>query len=157
SHPIAFVMEQTLGNVTHYLNLRQHEDASDTCRPRWFPIEYRDSRLPWTVTGSLIARRTVKLILDEVDGLFIHTLTLAPLVSPWFRKKPTVLSCDGTPLSKHAMRQAYGQTRHPAFIERAKDAVHRRIFSDAVGYVAWSNWAKASLVEDYGCREEDIQ
>jgi glycosyltransferase involved in cell wall biosynthesis len=26
----------------------------------------------------------------------------------------------------------------------------------ARGFVAWSNWAKQSFVEDYGCREEDV-
>ena len=25
-----------------------------------------------------------------------------------------------------------------------------------MGFVAWSNWAKQSFVDDYGCREEDV-
>ncbi len=43
---IACVMEQTLGNVTHYLNLRRHEAEVKNCRPRWIPVEYRQSKLP---------------------------------------------------------------------------------------------------------------
>src|SRR5882724_4536918 len=47
--PIAYVMEQTLGSVTHYLNLRSEESASETPRPYWIPIGHRAGRLPWSL------------------------------------------------------------------------------------------------------------
>jgi glycosyltransferase involved in cell wall biosynthesis len=30
------------------------------------------------------------------------------------------------------------------------------VFRRCAGFVAWSTWTKASFVEDYGCREEDV-
>jgi glycosyltransferase involved in cell wall biosynthesis len=149
-------MEQTLGSITHYMNLRREESAAETPRPRWMPIEFRESRLPWTVTGSWLARRALKPVLEEVDGIFIHTTTLAPLSVDLFRKKPTILSSDGTPLNKRGMRRAYGLTHEGRLGERAKRALYHQVFGAAAGLVAWSNWTKQSFVEDYGCREEDV-
>lgn len=152
-------MEQTLGSITHYLNLRRHESAYLGCRARWLPVEYRDSRMPgtpWTVTGSLAARRALKPVLDEVDGVFMHTATLAPLTVDYFKRKPIVISADGTPLNKRAMRGEYGLKPQWRGTERAKQLIYREVFARAHGFVAWSGWAKQSFVEDYGCREQDV-
>lgn len=152
--PIAYVMEQTLGNVTHYLNLRQ-ASAPDS-EFRWLPIEYQPGKLPWTVRGSLRARSALGPLLRDVSGIFIHTATLAPLAADYFRKAPTVLSTDGTPMNKRSMRAAYGLKPEGLLAEQAKRLLYRGIFSQARGFVAWSKWAKQSFVEDYGCREQDV-
>jgi glycosyltransferase involved in cell wall biosynthesis len=153
---IACVMEQTLGHRTHYLNLRRHEAVVTGCEPHWLPIEYRDGRLPWTVTGSLAARRALEPLLPEIDGIFMHTTTLAPLTVDYFRRRPAILSADGTPLNKRAMRHAYGMSSERYGAGQAKRLVYREVFARARGFVAWSNWVKQSFVEDYGCREEDV-
>ena len=152
--PIAYVMEQTLGNITHYLNLRQESSQSGECR--WLPIEYQSGKLPWTMRGSLYARSALGPILREVDGVFIHTATLAPLAVDYFLKVPAVLSTDGTPMNKRSMRAAYGLKPEGLLAEQAKRLLYRGIFAQARGFVAWSRWAKQSFVEDYGCREEDV-
>jgi glycosyltransferase involved in cell wall biosynthesis len=154
--PIAYVMEQTLGNITHYLNLRREEAMSGDCRPKWIPIEYRPGRMPWTVTGSLLARRALRPVLNQIDGIFIHTTTLSPLVVDCFKRTPTVLSSDGTPLNKRSMRHAYGLKAQGRLTEYANRALYRQVFARAVGFVGWSAWTKQSFVEDYGCREEDV-
>jgi glycosyltransferase involved in cell wall biosynthesis len=149
-------MEQTLGNITHYLNLRRQEAMCGDDRPLWIPIQYRTSRLPWTVTGSLLARRALRPVLDQIDGIFIHTTTLTPLVADCFRRRPAVVSSDGTPLNKRTMRAAYGLKARGHFAEFGNREMYRRIFDRAVGFVGWSEWTKQSFVEDYGCREEDV-
>jgi glycosyltransferase involved in cell wall biosynthesis len=154
--PIAYVMEQTLGNITHYLNLRREEAMSGEDRPKWFPIEYHSTRMPWTVTGSLLARRALRPVLDQVDGIFMHTTTLSPLAFDCFMKKPTVLSSDGTPLNKRTMREGYGLKPQGRVVAQANRALYRQVFKRAVGFVGWSAWTKRSFVEDYGCREEDV-
>ena len=70
-------MEQTLGNITHYLNLKLAEGAAEAPSPRWLPIEYSAGKLPWTVSGGLMARKALGSVLPEVDGIFMHTTTLA--------------------------------------------------------------------------------
>jgi glycosyltransferase involved in cell wall biosynthesis len=153
---IACVMEQTLGNITHYFNLRTHETAVEGCTPLWLPIEYRSGKLPWTINGSWDARKELGRVLGGVDAIFIHTPTLSSLSVDLFRRKPTILSADGTPLNKRAMRLAYGLKPQTRAVEGAKRFVYREVFARARGFVAWSNWTKQSFVEDYGCREEDV-
>jgi glycosyltransferase involved in cell wall biosynthesis len=154
--PIAYVMEQTLGSVTHYLNLKNQDALGGAGVRRWIPIEYQAGRLPWTLTGSLLARRALGPALDEIDGIFIHTTTLAPLAVDYFKRKPTVLSSDGTPMNKRDMRAAYGLKPEGRFAEQAKRKVFREIFARASGFVAWSNWTKRSFVEHYGCPEDRV-
>jgi glycosyltransferase involved in cell wall biosynthesis len=155
--PIAYLMEQTLGSITHYLNLRREESAAQGVPPRWLPIEFqKNTRVPWAVTGSLRARRALSPVMAEVDGLFMHTTTIALLAIDLFRKKPAVLSSDGTPANKRNMRLEYGLASQGRLAETAKRSVYRHVFRYAAGFVAWSNWTKASFVEDYGCREQDV-
>ena len=153
---VAYVMEQTLGSVTHYLNLRRQEGLCPGAPPRWLPIEFSPTTLPWAFWGSWRARRAVLRVLDDVDGLFIHTITIALLTPDLFRKRPAVLSSDGTPLNKHQMREAYRLSSDTALVTAAKRAVYRTVFSRAAGFVAWSHWTKQSFVNDYGCRAEDV-
>jgi glycosyltransferase involved in cell wall biosynthesis len=156
SRPIAYVMEQTLGSVTHYLNLRRQEAMGAGALPRWLPIEWRDTRLPWTIAGSLLAREAVAQVAPQVDGVFCHTTTISLLAFDFFGRKPTVLSTDGTPLNKRSMRGAYGLGAERSLAERAKRAIYGAAFRRAVACVAWSNWVKQSFIEDYGCREQDV-
>ncbi|HEX2671361.1 MAG TPA: glycosyltransferase family 4 protein [Polyangiaceae bacterium] len=154
--PIGYVMEQTLGNITHYLNLRRAESVAEAPGPLWIPIEFRPSRLPWTITGGRLARSALKKALPHVDGIFMHTTTLALMSVDLFRDKPTVLSTDGTPSNKRNMRAAYGLHEQGGLSERAKRALYRKVYGTAAGFVGWSNWVKQSFVNDYGCKEEHI-
>jgi glycosyltransferase involved in cell wall biosynthesis len=149
-------MEQTLGHLTHYLNLRRHEALVTSCKPHWLPVDYRDGLVPWMVTGSLAARRALKPLLTKVDAIFMHTITMAPLAADYFGHCPAVLSADGTPLNKRAMRQAYGMKSEAYGAGHAKRLLYREVFARARGFVAWSSWVKQSFVDDYGCREQDV-
>lgn len=156
---VAFMMEQTLGNVTHYMNLRREESAAGPAGvvPRWVPIAFSGGRLPWALTGSVLARRALTALPPDVTGLFVHTTTLALLLGNEFKQRAAVLSTDGTPLNKRGMRELYGLKSEGRAGERAKTALYRRVFRRAAGFVAWSSEAKRSLVEDYGCRSEDVE
>jgi glycosyltransferase involved in cell wall biosynthesis len=154
--PIAYVMEQTLGNITHYLNLHRAESMAEAPGVLWLPIEYQSSRMPWTITGSRLARRALQQAIPNVDGIFMHTTTLALLCVDLFRKTPAVLSTDGTPANKRNMRAAYGLREQGALRERAKRALYSRVYGTAAGLVGWSNWVKQSFVEDHGVPEQQV-
>jgi glycosyltransferase involved in cell wall biosynthesis len=149
-------MEQTLGNVTHYLNLRQAESTGEAPGPLWLPIEYRQSCLPWTIAGGRLARKAVAEAMPQLDGIFMHSIALALMCVDLFRNKPAVLSADGTPANKRHMRTAYGLRQQPRLRERANRAVSKRVYGTAAGLVGWSNWVKQSFVDDYGYREENV-
>jgi glycosyltransferase involved in cell wall biosynthesis len=153
---IGYVMEQTLGSVTHYLNLRRAESSGLHSSHRWIPIAYRPGALPWTLSGSWTTRQALRPILDDLDGIFIHTMTLAPGSVDFFRKKPVIISCDGTPMAKRGMRAEYGLLAEGSLLRLTKRELFRWVFRQAAGFVAWSTWAKQSLIDDYGCREEDV-
>jgi glycosyltransferase involved in cell wall biosynthesis len=154
--PIAYVMEQTLGSITHYENLRRQEATSPINLPRWVPIDFVRGKLPWTITGSLRTRSVLSELIEEIDGAFIHTTTIAPLSVDLFRKKPIILSSDATPLAKRNMRLAYGMAPESSVAQRAKQLLYQQVFKRAAGFVTWSNWAKESFVHDYACREQDV-
>jgi glycosyltransferase involved in cell wall biosynthesis len=153
---IGFLMEQTLGSITHYRNLRHQEARAHGFTPTWLPIDYAETTLPWALEGSLVARRSLAKALPAIDGALIHTNTLALLVGDLTAQIPTVLSTDGTAANKHAMREHYNLKPESTLGALAKRSVYRFAFRRAQGFVAWCNWAKQSLVDDYQCRPEDI-
>jgi glycosyltransferase involved in cell wall biosynthesis len=154
--PIGYVMEQTLGNVTHYLNLRQAESTAEAPGPLWLPIQYHQSWLPWTIAGGRIARKAVAEAMPQLDGIFMHSSALALMCADLFRKKPAVLSTDGTPANKRDMRAAYGLRRQGRLRERVNRAISGSVYGTAAGLVGWSNWVKQSFVDDYGYPEENV-
>jgi glycosyltransferase involved in cell wall biosynthesis len=150
-------MELTLGSITYYLNLRRHESAAPGETPRWLPVEYHMSRVPWTLAGSWRARRALKPNFNDIDGAFVHTTTIGLLCEDLLDRKPIVLSTDGTPLQKKSMREAYGQGSERPFVGQLKHAFYRRCFQRAAGFVTWSNWSRDSLIRDYGLRPEAVE
>jgi glycosyltransferase involved in cell wall biosynthesis len=108
------------------------------------------------VRGSWLARRALAPIIDDVDGVFIHTMTLAPALVDLFHKKPVVISSDGPAMAKLGMRGAYGDPAEHRLARLAKRELYRQVFKRAAGFVGWSHWAKDSFVRDYGCSERDV-
>jgi len=154
---LGFVMEQTLGSITHDLNLRREERLARGFQPVWLPVDYAPSRLPWAISGSLRARRALTGALPTLDGAFIHSTTISLFAGDLARRCPTVLSTDGTAANKREMRGWYGLKPESRAAARAKAAIYRHAFRRARGFVAWCSWARRSLVEDYGCRPEDVE
>jgi glycosyltransferase involved in cell wall biosynthesis len=146
---IAFAMEQSLGNVTHYLNMRAAEDAAPWMQARWLPIEYRSTRVPWAAGGSVDAFRALIPVLSSVDVAFIHTTTVALLSPALLPRRPLVLSTDGTP-NKRGMRRWYNLKEEGPVAGRLKRGLYSTVFQRADGFVSWCEWTKTSLVEDYG-------
>src|SRR5919201_5074266 len=85
-HPVraAFVMEQTLGHVTHSQNLRAVVDERPDVAPSWLPVPFEVSgparfvpllRSNWSVRASWRARRALGAVLAQRphDALFFHT------------------------------------------------------------------------------------
>lgn len=157
----AFVMEQTLGHVTHFQNLqgavRDHADVSAT----WLPIPFAEhpaaGLLPplrnWSVRASLRARRALGRALAAAphDALMFHTQVTALFSLGLMRRVPTIVSLDATPINYDSVGAYYGH--RPAgsgLLDRQKYALNRRVFEAAAGLVTWSEWARDSIDRDYG-------
>src|SRR5947207_658153 len=99
----AFVMEQALGHVTHYQNLREFTDRQADVDPIWLPIAF-EARGPerlipvlrdtWSVRASWRARRALDVTCARtpVEGIVFHTQVAWLLSISIMRSVPTLIS-----------------------------------------------------------------
>jgi glycosyltransferase involved in cell wall biosynthesis len=162
TYKLGFVMEQTLGHVTHAQNLRHWLAMDPEVTATWIEVPYlasdRWGRMPflrsnWTLLSSLRAREMVVAALrsQPLDALFFHTQVTALFARHLMKAIPTVVSMDATPLAFDSIGLPYNHApsshRH---IEAIKNAMNRRTFRLAKNLVTWNQWGKESLVRDYG-------
>ncbi|BAN01774.1 putative glycosyltransferase [Ilumatobacter coccineus YM16-304] len=164
-----FVLEQTLGHVTHTKNLVAALHNSQSLQLAVIPVEPGlgrfGSRLPgwsnWTVRAGLRARlglRRVQRRYPDVTAhaLFVHSQVPAVLLGRRLRSLPSVVSLDATPLQYDSLGASYSHEVGSRLAERIKLALNRRCFASADRLVTWSSWAKDGLCDDYGVRPDDV-
>lgn len=165
SYRFGFVMEQNLGHRTHYRNLLRYVRTDDTVAATWMPIEFDSpgmiSRLPvvrnnWSLRASLLAWNAVRRTRSttHLDAVFYHT-QVTSLLSPLLRNVPTVVSLDATPINYDTVGKFYGHASGGR-LESFKYRTNRRAFAHATALVCWCQWAKDSLVRDYGVPEDKV-
>ncbi len=157
-----FIMEQTLGHVTHHQNLARQVARETDIAPAWMPVIPDQSdlwdRLPgvrgnWSLKGSLRARDALRTAeqTQKLDALFIHTQTLALFATRFMRRIPTIVSLDATPINYDTVGEHYGHIpSKQGWMEKRKFEWNRATFREARALVTWCQWAKTSLVDDYG-------
>lgn len=163
AYRLGFVMEQTLGHVTHDQNLRRAVEADASLEPTWIPVDWEAAdlwqRLPlignnWTMRAGLRARRLVRneMKRQRFDALLFHTQVTAMLAHSIMRQVPSVVSLDATPVNN--AESGYGSTgatsSSPGVFDKLKLSRTAATFAAAARIVAWSEWAKQSVVNDYG-------
>lgn len=164
---LAFVMEQTLGHVTHYTNLRTALDADPHVDTAWYPLPFVPAgplwRLPvlgsnWSARASLLARLALARdrAAERYDTIFFHTQVTTLLSAGLMRRMPSVISLDATPANYDTVGAAYGHRRSPRWMEYAKRTLNQRTLHRAAALVTWCEWARESLISDYGVDESLI-
>ncbi|HVA89336.1 MAG TPA: glycosyltransferase family 4 protein [Chloroflexota bacterium] len=163
----AFIMEQTLGHVTHYRNLRSTIDAEPSVNPTWIPLAFpahgtletlpglRDN---WSARASLRARRVLarRHAASTYQALFFHTQVTALLSTGLMRRVPSVVSLDATPINYDCVGSGYGHRASGRLAEGLKLAINRRPLLAARALITWCDWARRSLIDDYGVSAERI-
>jgi glycosyltransferase involved in cell wall biosynthesis len=163
---VGFVIEQALGHVAYGMGLRQALAGRDDIDSVWIDIPYAPDgfgRLPvvgrnWTLRGSLRAARAIEAAHKQrrFDALFLHTQTISIFSARHMRRIPTLLSLDATPINYDELNSSYGDKVDAALIERAKLWAHRTVMRSVRKFTAWSQWAKNSLVKDYGADPDQV-
>jgi glycosyltransferase involved in cell wall biosynthesis len=69
---------------------------------------------------------------------------------------PTVVSLDATPINFNTVGATYGYKAGNGLIEQLKFERYRKMFQSAAALIAWCNWAKESLVQDYGVAPDKV-
>ena len=164
-----FVLEQTLGHITHSKNLQSLLPNDDQFTAVFLPVD--DSldgiagRIPgwsnWTVRAGIRARRSLRRLFRSdrnatVDAMFVHSQVPAILLGRWMSRIPTVVSLDATPLQYDELGEFYAHEVGSPHVERLKHWANRRCYSRARHLITWSEWAKRGLVDHYGVNASDV-
>jgi glycosyltransferase involved in cell wall biosynthesis len=156
-----FIIEKTLGHVTHGLNLQERISSDPTIQAEWgFPTWKHDGlvgKLPvvrsnWTLQAGLQTRMILRDFYrrcPRLDALFFHTQVTAVLSPDWLRRFPSIVSLDATPRQYDRLGAFYGHSTGPAWLENWKWRLNRDCFRLARHIVTWSEWTKQGLVEEY--------
>jgi glycosyltransferase involved in cell wall biosynthesis len=83
-------------------------------------------------------------------------MTIGLLSNSYYRRVPTVISVDATPMNIDSLAAAYRHHRQPKLVEAVKRLLVSRALSLGGAFVSWSEWAKQSLVKDYGVAAEKV-
>jgi glycosyltransferase involved in cell wall biosynthesis len=147
---LCLCLEQTLGHRTHGANLEATLQARGLAADVLRIEQGRRGRLPWAFEGSRKARAQVRSLGREHRVTFFHTQTIALLARQAVHGRRYVVSVDATPVQYDAVGRWYDHRAGPRPIEALKKRWYESVFRHAAGLVAWSDWARASLVDDYG-------
>lgn len=166
THRFAFVMEQTLGHVTHYRNMRAAIDMASTVDASWYPLTFPPRgtletlpvmRSNWSVRASFRAWRTLTSHdATRYDALFFHTQVTTLLCTRLMHRVPSIISLDATPLNYDAVGASYGHQQSGAAAEVVKRLLNKRALEAASALVTWCEWARRSLIDDYGIDSQRI-
>ncbi|WP_414620703.1 glycosyltransferase family 4 protein [Calothrix sp. CCY 0018] len=163
-----FIVEQALGHITHYQNLKYWVDKDTNIKPNWMPVGASTNdiweKLPvirnnWSLQVSLRTRKAIKtaIKLQKPDALFLHTQTLALFSIPFMHRIPTIISTDATPFNLDSIATGYNHKVGGNYLaERGKYEWNRSTYNAAAAIITWCEWAKDSLVHDYGIPAEKV-
>ena len=158
---LGFALEHSLGHTTHAQNLKRVLQDRPDITPTYVDLPYDGltgawTRLPgvrsnWSLRASLGAWLGLRRQAGRLDGTLFHTQVTALFSAGLMRRMPSVISLDATPLQYDALGAFYGHVPSgDVRLEALKKRLNQRAFRSARHLVAWSQWAKDSLVADYG-------
>jgi glycosyltransferase involved in cell wall biosynthesis len=157
-----FVMEYTIGHVTFVKAMQRAVAEDPTVEAEWYLVEPAGSGFPatlppisrnYTLRTSATARRLVGRGPD-LDALFMHTQTLGLFFLRVLRRLPTVISADATPRNMDEIGAAYRHEQGGQLAEELKRRLMCAILQRAAAVMPWSDWARCSMIEDYGVAPE---
>lgn len=167
-YEFGFILEQSLGHVTHTKNLQANVVGDPDVSVHWGLVDFDAKGLAgkipvynsnWTVRAGIRADRLVARMNKQakLDALFFHTQVPAILAQRWLRRLPGIVSLDATPLQYDELGAFYKHARGPAWLEAWKWRLNRDCFRSAQRIVAWAEWTKRGLVDGYGVPADKIE
>lgn len=165
---IAFVVDQVAGHVTNAANLRRVVERDDEIEATWVNVDYWDERgaleriharvprvpqHPLGVARGILQQRA-GLASGAFDAILTNTSVAQYQVRP-LRRTPTVFDFDSTPIQLAALEgyeiEATGRTSTDV-----KYRLMHRLFHAVEMNQAWSNWARDSVISDYGVAPDRV-
>ena len=170
---LGFALEYSLGHTTHAQNLKAAlaelpaGEGWPAIHPTFVDLPFDGipgawTRLPgvrsnWSLRASIGAYLGLRRHAKRLNAALFHTQVTSLLSTGLMRRVPSVISLDATPLQYDALGAFYGHTPSSSSrLEALKKRLNVRAFGAAQSIVTWSEWAKGSLVKDYGVAAEKI-
>jgi glycosyltransferase involved in cell wall biosynthesis len=169
---VALVDEAVHGHTTLMNNLRRALGPHPAIEPQWLTVpppagleRALVAPLPHVGDADLqpvrwrlrYSWRTVRLVRAAApDAVFVNTQSCAMLGAQRTRRPPWVVSVDLThrQFARHEVWRP--RNRFSPAAERVNAALEQRAYRRAYRVVAWTDWAAASLRDDYGVPPERI-
>jgi glycosyltransferase involved in cell wall biosynthesis len=161
---LGLVIEQKLGHITHTQNLARWLSVDSSIQPTWLnvpdhgddfwqrvpTIALKDSGRAWNLVNTALQEQSF-------DCLYYHTQATALLSLSIMQRIPTIISLDATPINFSSVAEVYReQPLHTKLFGKLKFEWFRRVFESAAALVTFSDWAKNSLVDDYGIAASQV-
>ncbi|BAN01746.1 glycosyltransferase [Ilumatobacter coccineus] len=166
SPSVGFVTERQVGLRTYSDNLERFVVVDDRIQSTFHPIEYRVGStrfdrlrmVPESVLGSLRGRAEVRRSLrSDADAHLFLTQTPVALGGRLARRRPYVVMVDDTPRLYDDMAVHYGENADRGGpIAAWKHRANIRGLRGAHAVVPMSDWARRSLIDDYGVADDRI-
>jgi glycosyltransferase involved in cell wall biosynthesis len=164
---IGFALEYSLGHTTHAQNLKHALKSRTGIEPVFIDLPYHDTpgawanlpmiRSNWSVRASLGALLGLSPHRRDLDAALFHTQVTSLFAPGLMRRIPSIVSLDATPIQYDSLGEFYGHkpSGNPR-VEALKKRMNERAFTAARHLVTWSEWAKQSLIDDYGIPAEKV-
>lgn len=164
-YTFGFVVEHTVGHVTFAQRLHDAVAADPDVTGEWIPLGFEPrgpiEQLPplsanWSLRASVRARARLAGREDRLDGLLFHTQTASLLCTRLMGRIPSLISVDATPRNYDEVATGYAHEVGDPRVEALKVKVVGAPMRAAAGVIAWSDWVRRSLLDDYGVADERI-
>ncbi len=158
---VTFIMEQVLGHVSYYKNLKKAVTIAPGVKASWVEVTYKSPKNPlnklpfiqkplvgytsglWQTARGLWRGRKNRIIL-------FHTQKPAVLFAPLLRRKKFAVSLDITPAQYDRYGTIYEDPGNTTGgVARLKHALNKQLFASSRLIISWSEWVKESLCLEY--------
>lgn len=167
-YQFGFIMTLVAGHTTYYHNLRAVVEQDVSVKPDWNEVVYHrpggvlervHDKLPFLPSypfGIVRAGSGVYKALHKAtyDAIMINSLE-GIFFSGSFQRIPTIFNTDATPLLIDRL-EGYDNRQDFKLVAELKYKLYRKFVHSTRQVIAWSNWARQSLVQDYGLPEERV-
>ncbi len=166
--PLLFIMEKVLGHATQCDNLHaavEQIQAEEGVASRFVEVSFWKNggwlERPWVPYPLKGALRGVLQVREGRRGFRPAAQLMNTNIAAFFprsvRAVPTVLTTDITPAQYDRMAACYQhRPDRPGLKSRLKHAYVGGLYRSAAALAVWSEWTKASFVEEYGVEESRV-
>lgn len=169
-YELGFLMDQIAGHITNYRNLRSVSVHDPEIKASWNEINYylpggsievfHEKVVPFIPTYFTgIARATLETrnaLHNKKYDAIMSNISVGVFFSRTFSRTPTLIDFNSTPAQLDQMEGYNKGKTDTKQLAKIKRALSKKMYNSATLLHAWSNWARNSVIKDYGVLPERV-